>query len=54
MKKNTYKTAAIVALIISVIGLVSYIGGLKPVNIGIFVFPLLISGTCFSLHKKQK
>ena len=45
MNKKTYKTIAIIALVVSIIGLVSFVGGIKPVNIGAFVFPLLVSGS---------
>lgn len=53
MKQRTCKIIAILALIVSVIGLVSFLGGIKPVNIGAFVFPLLISGFFFWLYKKK-
>lgn len=53
MKKSTYKTIASIALAISVIGLVSFIGGIKPVNIGAFIFPLLVSIIFFRLYKKK-
>lgn len=52
MNKNKYKIIAIIAMIISVIGLVSFFGGVRPVNIGAFVFPLLVSIVFFWLHKK--
>ena len=54
MSRKTYKIIAIISLVISIIGLLSYIGGIKPVNIGAFVFPLLISGIFFRLYKKNK
>lgn len=54
MSRKTYKIIAIIALVISIIGLVSFIGGIKTVNIGAFVFPLLISGIFFRLYKKNK
>ena len=53
MNKKTYKTIAIIALVVSIIGLVSFVGGIKPVNIGAFVFPLLVSGIFFWLYKKK-
>lgn len=52
MNKNTYKIIAIIAMIISVIGLVSFFGGIRPVNIGAFIFPLLVSIVFFGLCKK--
>lgn len=54
MSRKTYKIIASIALVISIIGLVSFIGGIRPVNIGAFVFPLLISGIFFCLYKKHK
>ncbi|MBQ3108491.1 MAG: hypothetical protein IJC67_02645 [Clostridia bacterium] len=54
MSKKTCKIIAIIALIVSAIGLVSFVGGIRPVNIGAFVFPLLIGGVFFGLYKKQK
>lgn len=53
MKKKTYKTVAIIASAIAAIGLVSYIGGRRPVNIGAFIFPLCASGVFFGLYKKK-
>ena len=53
MNKKTYKTIAIIALVVSIIGLVSLVGGIKSVNIGAFVFPLLVSGIFFWLYKKK-
>lgn len=54
MNRNVYKTIAIVALIVAVIGLVSCLGGLRSVNLGAFVFPLLVSGVFFYLYKRNK
>ena len=54
MSRKTLKIIAVIALVISIIGLVSFIGGIKPVNMGSFVFPLLISGIFFWLYKKHK
>ena len=53
MSRKTHKIIAVIALVISIIGLVSFIGGIKSVNIGAFVFPLLISGIFFWLYKKS-
>ena len=53
MNKKTYKTIAIIALVVSIIGLVSFVGGIKPVNIGAIDFPLLDSGIFFWLYKKK-
>lgn len=54
MKKSTYRVIAIISLVVAIIGLVSFVGGIKPVNIGAFVFPLLVSGIFFWLYKKNK
>ena len=53
MNKKTYKTIAIIALVVSIIGLVSFIGDIKPVNIGAFVFLLLVSSVFYWLYKKK-
>ena len=52
MTKKTYKAIAIIALVASIIGLVSFVGGIKPVNIGAFVFPIFVSAIFFWLYKK--
>lgn len=54
MKQKTYKTASIIAAIISVIGLISFVGGVRAVNIGAFVFPALIAVSPFYLYKKAE
>ena len=41
MTKKTYKAIAIIALVVSIIGLVSFVGGIKPVNIGAVVFSVI-------------
>ena len=51
--KKSYKTTAIIALVVTIIGLVSFVGGIKPVNIGAFIFPLLVSCGFFWLYKKR-
>ena len=38
----------------SLLGLASFLGGIKPVNIGAFVFPLLLAAAAFSLYKKKE
>lgn len=45
MTKKTCKGCAIACLLISLLGLVSFLGGIKPVNIGAFVFPLLLAAS---------
>lgn len=52
MTKKTYKILTIICLIIALIGLVSFVGGIKPVNIGAFVFPLILAIVTFILYKK--
>ena len=39
LNRETYKMIAIVATVIAVIGLISFVGGIRPVNIGAFIFP---------------
>ena len=38
----------------SLLGLASFLGGIKPVNIGAFVFPLLLAAAAFILYKKKE
>ena len=38
----------------SLLGLASFRGGIKPVNIGTFVFPLLLAAAAFILYKKKE
>ena len=52
MRKNTFRIIAIVALIVAILGLLSYVGGMRPVNLGAFIFPMIISGVFFWLYKK--
>lgn len=53
MDKKIYKIIAIIVFIISVIGLISFVGDMKPVNIGAFIFPLAVSIMFFWLYKKK-
>ena len=52
MTKETYLTIAIIAAVTAVIGLVSFMGGVRPVNIGAFIFPLLIAILAFYKYKR--
>lgn len=52
MRKNTFRIIAIVALIVAIFGLLSYVGSMRPVNLGAFIFPMIISGVFFWLYKK--
>ena len=38
----------------SLLGLASFLGVIKPVNIGAFVFPLLLAAAAFILYKKKE
>ena len=38
----------------SLLGLASFLGGIKQVNIGAFVFPLLLAATAFILYQKNE
>lgn len=51
MNKKIHKTIAIIALTVSIIGLISFLGGVRSVNIGAFIFPLFISGIFLWLYK---
>lgn len=54
MTKKTCKGCAIACLLISLLGLVSFLGGIKPVNIGAFVFPLLLAASAFIFIKRKR
>ncbi len=43
MNVKTYKIIMYIVSLIAVLGLVSFLEGIKPVNIGAFVFPALIA-----------
>ena len=53
MSKKTCQTIAIIALVVSIIGLVSFVGRMRPVNIGAFLFPLIVSISFFRRSKKK-
>ena len=53
MTKKTYLVISVIAAIAAVIGLVSFIGGIRPVNIGAFVFPLLFAVVMYRQYKKK-
>ena len=52
MNKKTYKIISIVATVIAVIGLLSFVGDIRPVNIGAFVFPAVIALLAFWRYRK--
>ena len=43
-----------IACMMSLLGMASFLGGIKPVNIGAFVFPLLLAAAAFILYKKKE
>ena len=53
MHLRTYKILAIITMGTPAIGLVTFLGGMRSVNIGAFVFPLLLSTFFFPQHKKK-
>lgn len=53
MSNKTYKIIMVIALIVSAIGLISFIGGIKPVNIGAFIFPALIAIWAFYNYQRK-
>lgn len=53
MSRKTYKIIMVIALIVSTIGLISFIGGIKPVNIGAFIFPALIAIWAFYNYSRK-
>ena len=53
MNKKTYKIIVIVSTVIAVIGLISFVGGIHPVNIGAFIFPESIALWAFYKYRKD-
>lgn len=53
MNRELCRTIAIIALVVAVIGLLAFVGGVRPVNIGAFVFPLLVSGVFYWLSARK-
>lgn len=54
MTKQACKIFAIVFSIIAVLGLLSFFGGIRSVNFGVFVFPLILAIIFFILFKKKE
>ena len=52
MNKKTYKIISMVATAIAVIGLLSFVGGIRSVNIGAFLFPAIIALWAFWKYRK--
>lgn len=51
MNKKTCKIISIIFCVIAVIGLVSFVGGIRSVNLGAFIFPAIISAGAFWAYK---
>lgn len=54
MRAKTYRIIMYIASLIAALGLVSFIGGTKAVNIGAFIFPALIAIWAFYNYRKDK
>ena len=54
MTRTAYKVLAIIFAVIAVIGLISFIGGVRAVNIGAFVFPLILAIVSFVLYRRKQ
>ena len=52
VNKKIYKTITIIATVVALIGLISFVGGIKPVNIGAFVFPAAIALWAFCKYRR--
>ena len=52
MSKKIYTVISIIAGIVSLIGLISFVEGMRSVNIGAFIFPMLISLGAFIASTK--
>ena len=52
MNKKAYIMFAIVATVVAIIGLLSFVWGIRPVNIGAFVFPAVIALWAFGKYRK--
>lgn len=53
MSRNACKIISIISLVIAIIGLVSYIGRISPVNIGAFIFPAVIGAVFLGQYIKK-
>ncbi len=54
MNTKIYRIVMYAAAVIAILGLISVCGGVKPVNIGAFVFPALIAVWTFYGYNKDK
>ena len=54
MSSKTYFIISMIAFAVSVIGLISFWGGVRSVNLGAFLFPLLIAALSFFKYAKEK
>lgn len=52
MAKNVYQVLTIIFGIISIIGLIRFVGGITAANAGIFIFPLILAIFTFVKSKK--
>lgn len=53
MKERTLKAVCIIAVVVAIIGLLSFIGDIRTVNLGAFVFPAMIAVGAFIAYKKK-
>lgn len=54
MRAKAYRIIMYIASLIAALGLISFIGGIKAVNIGAFVFPALVAIWAFYNYRKGK
>ena len=53
MIKGVCKTVTVIAGLVSLVGLISFVGGIRAVNAGAFIFPALIAvGAYMAFIKK--
>lgn len=53
MRAKIYRVIMYIALLIAVLGFISFIGGIRAVNIGAFVFPALVAIWAFYNNRKS-
>ncbi len=54
MSAKTYKIISIVAAVVAVIGLISFVCGTRNVNVGSFIFPAIIAMWTFSRYWRER
>lgn len=52
MRAKAYRIIMYIASLIAALGLISFIGGIKAVNTGAFVFPALVAIRAFYNYRK--